>query len=411
MDQRVSTAERMMGLLEGLLRIQSGSLESTLAHACDLVAAATGADKIDAFLYDPARDSLVALGTSNQPLSALQRKLGLNVLQLSNGGQTVAVYKTGNTYFCNRVGEDTDELLGIKEALGVRSEIGVPLEIGGERRGMLMAASQTPDFFTEDDVRMAQTVGKWVGVVAHNAQLAEAMSRNAAEEGRRAGAEELVTTLAHDLRNYLAPISGRLYLLRNRGREEDKEDLDVIARWIERLESLVHDILDVTRIDRGMLLLAPQPLDVRQVAKDVAALFSGPKHPVRATVEHGEPILVEADPGRLRQCLENLVANAVHKSPEGAAVSMVVAKEVQANGVAWAVIDVIDQGPGIPREVLPHIFDRFYTEGGRQRDAGLGLGLYLAKRIAALHGGDLTAQSDPGRGARFRLTLPISRIS
>src|SRR5206468_10665782 len=130
------------------------------------------------------------------------------------------------------VDQDRGEARGIKEALGIRSAIGVPLEIGGERRGMLMVASQAADFFTAEDLRMTETVGRWVGVVAHRAQLAEAMSRNAAEAGRRAGAEELITILAHDLRNYLAPISTRLQLLRFRGRAEDKEDLEVVFRWL-----------------------------------------------------------------------------------------------------------------------------------------------------------------------------------
>jgi two-component system, OmpR family, sensor kinase len=407
MNKRLSTAERMMGLLEGLLRIPSGNLESTLTHACDLIAAATGADKIDAFLYDASRDSLVALGTSNQPLSMLQRKLGLNVLQLSNGGRTVLVYKTGQTYLSGQVDQDADELRGIREALGVRSVIGVALEIGGERRGMLMAASQAPGFFTEDDARMTETVGGWVGVVAHRAQLAEAMSRNAAEAGRRAGAEELVTILAHDLRNYLAPISTRLQLLRFRGRAEDKEDLEVVFRWLGRLEELINDILDVARIDQGVFALTPEPVDFRQIVKEVAALFSSPQHPVVASAEHHEPVMVAADVGRLRQCLENLIANAVQKSPDSAAVSVVVRKEVQANGLASAIVDITDQGPGIPYDVLPHVFERFYSS--RRREGGLGLGLYMAKRIAAAHGGDLTVESDPGRGARFRLTIPASR--
>ena len=409
MNARPPIADRMMGLLEGLLRIPSGNLETTLVHACNLIAAATGADKIDAFLYDARRDSLVALGTSNQPLSILQRKLGLNVLPVSNGGRTVLVYKTGEPYLSGSVDQDGDEVRGIREALGVRSAIGVPLEIGGQRRGMLMLASQAPDFFTAEDLRMTESVGHWVGVVAHRAQLVEAIGRNAAEQGRRAGAEELVTILAHDLRNYLAPISTRLQLLRFRGREEDKDDLEVVFRSLDRLEALINDILDVARIDQGVFQLSPEPVDFRQIVKEVAALFSSPQHPVIASAEHHEPVMVAADAGRLRQCLENLIANAVQKSPDSAAVSVVVRKEIQANGAAFAVVDIIDQGPGIPHEVLPHVFERFYS--GRRRDGGLGLGLYIAKRIAAAHGGDLTVESDPGSGARFRLTLPISEIS
>jgi signal transduction histidine kinase len=112
------------------------------------------------------------------------------------------------------------------------------------------------------------------------------------------------------------------------------------------------------------------------------------------------------DPARLRQCLENLVANAIQKSPSHAAVTVLAKREPQADGRAWARVEVLDQGPGIPKEVLPHIFERFYT--GKRSEGGLGLGLYLAKRIAAVHGGDLTADSPPGKGASFILTLPCA---
>ncbi|HYD55859.1 MAG TPA: ATP-binding protein, partial [Burkholderiales bacterium] len=107
-----------------------------------------------------------------------------------------------------------------------------------------------------------------------------------------------------------------------------------------------------------------------------------------------------------RQSLENLVANALQKSPASVPITVSVAKEVQANGVARATVQVVDEGPGIPEEILPHVFERFVS--GRVREGGLGLGLYLAKRIAEAHGGDLVAESEPGKGARFTLTLPAA---
>ena len=395
-------------MLEGLLRIPAGDLNATLSHAGDLIAVATGADKIDVFLYDAKRDSLAALGTSNQPLSALQRKLGLDVLPISNGGRGVHVFKTGRMYVNGRLGEDPEELRGIREALAVRSFLGVPLEIGGKRRGVLMLTSLQPDFFTPEDVRMAESIGRWVGVVAHRAQLVEEIGRNAAEQGRRAVAEELVTVLAHDLRNYLAPLDLRLEVLRLRAerdkRVEELHDIDALGRSLDRLESLVSDILDVARIDQGLFRMEREPVDLGALAEEIAGVFTTPQNPVHASVQQGETIRVLADESGLRQCLENLVANAIQKSPRSATVTIFVKRETQASGGTWARVDVVDEGPGIPSEMLPYVFDRFVT-GGR-REGGLGLGLYLAKRIAALHGGDLTAESQPGKGARFTLSLP-----
>jgi two-component system OmpR family sensor kinase len=115
---------------------------------------------------------------------------------------------------------------------------------------------------------------------------------------------------------------------------------------------------------------------------------------------------VVADPKRLRQCIENIMANALQKSPAKAPVSVFVTLQKNRPDGPFAKVDVVDQGPGIPEDILPHVFDRFVT--GTRTQGGLGLGLYLAKRIAGLHRGDLTVDSKPGQGARFSLILPVA---
>jgi signal transduction histidine kinase len=388
-------------------------LRSTLTHASDLVAEATGADKVDTFLYDPERDSLVALATSTQPLSMLQRQLGLDVLQISNGGRVVHVYKTGETFVSGALDRDPEELKGVKEAMGIRSKLGVPLEWGGQRRGMMMIASLKRDHFTGEDQRFAESLGRWVSILAHRAELSEQIARNAAEQGRRAGAEELVTVLAHDLRNYLQPLHMRLELLRLRAqreaRREDADDAEAAARSVLRLGSLVSDILDVARIDQGVFQIQPEFIDLGALVRDTAAMLSTPEHPVQVTVQAGKPIEVAADPRRIRQCIENIIANALQKSPAQAPVSVYVTVQRSRPDGPLAKVDVVDQGPGIPENILPHVFDRFVT--GSTPEGGLGLGLYLAKRIAGVHRGDLGVESQPGKGARFSLTLPLSEES
>ena len=406
MDRASSvSSQRLLDVLEQLLELPAGDLKATLAHICDVIARASGADKIDAFLYDPERDSLFAVGTSTQPLSALQRKHGLDVLPLANGGCTVQVFKTGKTFFTGRLGDEEQELRGVKEALGVRSTVGVALEVGGKRRGMLLLASQEPDFFTLDDVRFMETISRWVGIVAHRAELVEQIGRNAAEQGRRAGAEELITVLAHDMRNYLAPIHMRLDVLRMRARQGEREDelrdVEALGRSVGRLGEIVNDILDVARIDRGVLRVDPRPVDLADVVRTVVGGFESAQHALKLTVQPGAAIRVSGEPQRLSQCLENLIANAIQKSPAGAAVNVFVRRELRADQQCWASVEVVDEGPGIPAEHLPRVFERFYSGG-----SGLGLGLYLSERIARLHGGRLSAESPPGRGARFVLSLP-----
>lgn len=399
-------------MLESLLRLPAGDLKATLNHVANLLAAATQADKVDAFVYDPARDSLVAIGTSTQPLSALERKHGLDVLPLANGGCTAQVFRTGKTFCTGHLEREADELRGVKDALGVRSTIGVALDVGGRRRGLLLLASQKPEFFSADDVRYVEAIASWVGVVAHRAELAEQIGRNAAEAGRRAGAEEMVTVLAHDLRNYLSPLGMRLETLRLRarqeGREADAADAEGALRSLRRLAELVGDILDVARIDQGLFQMRLDPVDLGVLVSEAAAQLATPEQPVHVTVQAGEPARVAADAARLRQCIDNLVANAVQKSPKGAAVAVFVTRTAEPGREPFAKVEVIDEGPGIPEDMLPHVFERFVS--GKRREGGLGLGLYLAKRIAQVHGGDLTAQSEAGKGARFILTLPAAAL-
>jgi len=408
LDQKTSSPQRLLEVLEALLRLPAGDLPTTLAHLSDLVAAATGADKIDAFIYDATRDSMVAVGSSTQPLSAKQRQLGLDVLPVSNGGRVVHVFKTGETFVTGQLDRDMNELPGVREALRIRSKLGVPLVIGGERRGMMMLASLKPDFFTPDDVRFAEAVSHWAGIVAHRAELAEEIGRNAAAHARRAAAEELVTVLAHDLRNFLAPLTLRLDTLRLRAerenRADDVRDVEAASLTLGRLGNMVSDLLDVARIDRGIFHLRTQAVDLGALTTEIAATLQTPRHPVIVKVQEGDTIAVPGDAARLRQCLENLIANAVQQSPAGAAVSIFVQRGKGERLQDLAMVEVADEGPGIPQELLPHLFERYVT--GDSRHSGLGLGLYLAERIAAVHGGKLSVDSKPGDGARFILSLP-----
>jgi two-component system OmpR family sensor kinase len=397
--------ERLLRTLEGMLEIPAADLRVALTHATDLIAAALRAEKVDAFLYDRSRDSLVALGSSNQPLSASQKQHGLDILPLSNDGRVVWVYRTGKTHLTGRLDQDPDEILGVKETLKVRSQIGVPLAVEGEIRGVIMIASTRCDCWGEEDARFAEAIARWVGIVVRRARLVEEIERNALEQGRSVAAEELITVLAHDLRNHLAPIQFRMELLRRRAdrenRPHDLRELELASRSVRRITAMIEDILDVTKIDRGVLQMQLAPVGVVAILEDLAATLSTPDATI--DVRANEDVVVEADPARLQQCLENVISNAIKHSPRGGTVAILVSRSPREDGDR-ARIEIVDQGPGIAPEILPRIFDRFVT--GAATQGGLGLGLYLAKRIAVLQGGDLTVDSTPGKGARFVLTVP-----
>jgi two-component system OmpR family sensor kinase len=403
-----SATQRLLAALERLLQLPTGDLKTTMIQAADLLADALHADKVDVFLYDSTRNSLNAICSSNQPLSALQRKLGLEVLPLANGGRVVWVYRTGQTFATGNLQADPEELRGVKEGLGIRSKIGVPLEVGGKRRGMVMIASLKPDLFSEDDVHRAETLVRWTGVLAHRAELAEEMRRNSMEQSRRAAADELVAVVAHDVRNYLAPIDLRLQVLRKLAMRDPQSqpmlaEIEGIFKALRQMRTMVGDLLDVARLDHGLFRIDPAVLDLATLVQESARALARPTVHIDVRIQSTGQILVFADAGRIRQCIDNLIVNAVEQSPEGGTVSVVIATETQTEG-EYARVQVIDEGPGVAPEILPRIFDRHTTS--KARGGGLGLGLFLAKRIAELHGGEISVESRRGNGARFTLSLP-----
>jgi two-component system, OmpR family, sensor kinase len=406
-DQDSST-QRLLASLERLLEIATGDLKTAMIQASDVIATAFRADKVDVFLYDPARDSLNAICSSSQPLSAKQRKLGLDVLPISNGGRVVWVYKTGQTFSTGNLQADAEELQGVKGALGICSKIGVPFDVGGKRRGMVMIASLEPDHFTQEDVACAEALVRWTGVLAHRAELAEQMRRNSVEHSRRATADELIAIVAHDLRNYLAPIELRLQTLRtlltqSAQPEGALAEIAHIFKSLGQLRTLVSELLDVARLDHGLFRLDPAVMDLSELVQEAARALARPQIQVDVRVQSTGQIMVYADAARIRQSIDNLLANAFEQSPHGGTITVVVATRTLESG-EYARVQVIDEGPGVPPEILPRIFERYTTS--KAGGGGLGLGLFLAKRTVELHGGSLSVESEPGKGACFTLCLP-----
>ncbi|MCY1007097.1 GAF domain-containing protein [Nannocystis pusilla] len=206
--------------LTRLLATPVTSVRETLDAACEVVASVVETDKVDAFLHDAARDSLVAIGTSDSPMSRLQRALGLDRLPLSNGGRAVEVFQTGKRYLCDDVQADAGELQGIREGLKVQSTMAVPIEVQGKRRGVLMVTAASRNKYRWSDLEFLTAVAQWIGVVTHRAELVEEATRVAAERARQRTAEELISVVAHDLRNLIAPLAARLDVLTVRAEAE-----------------------------------------------------------------------------------------------------------------------------------------------------------------------------------------------
>ncbi|MDP9379623.1 MAG: GAF domain-containing sensor histidine kinase [Chloroflexota bacterium] len=397
--------EKLLPTLEALLAIEATDLRGTLEQAADLLVGALGAEKVDVSLHDPSINTLVAMGVSNTPMGRRQRQIGMDRLPVANGGRVVEVYQTGEPYITGHAEEDPLVLPGFTRGLGVRSLMAVPMAVAGELRGAVHAASSRVDAFTDEDLSFLEAVARWVGMVAHRGELVEQIARDAVEAARRTAADEMVTVLAHDLRNHLTPLKARVDLIHRRaGRLEDAkltEHAEEAQIALSRLHRMISAMLDVARLDQGLFSLSLQPVDLAHLADDTAAMLGVREGQIN--VHAPEELVLQADPDALRQALENLLANALTHSPKGVPVTVEVSEEETHDG-RLAVIEVRDEGPGIPTQVLPRLFERFASGPHSQ---GLGLGLYLAWSIAEAHGGTLTAHSQLGQGTTFRLALPL----
>lgn len=392
---------RLLGLLQSLLDSPGLDLAQAMTAAATHVANWLDCEKVDAFLVDDARQSLVAMGTSQTPLGQLQKALGLDVLPVANGGRLVQTFVTGDSYWTGRADLDAEELPGIVRDLAVRSEINVALPIADERRGVLAVVSQKADRFTRADVHVLELVAGWIGALAHRAQLVEKLRVEEAARARTAAAEQIVTVLAHDIRNHLDPLAGRLQLLQLKLQQRDAPDpssVEPALHAVRRLERLTGSWLDLARLDQGLFDLELAPVNVCELLSEIAATLSTAGTPI--TLSGLSSLVVLADAERLKQAFENVLANGLRHSPPGRPLRVTVEKAPREKR---ARVIVSDEGRGIPAELLPHLFERFVSS---RRSKGIGLGLYLAERIAAAHGGSLRAESAPGAGASFHFELP-----
>ncbi len=221
--------------------------------------------------------------------------------------------------------------------------------------------------------------------------------------------DDFLAMLAHELRNPLAPISTAAQVLRLRQGDAAYalRAGEIIERQVRHMTELVDDLLDVSRVTRGLVQMEREPVELRAVVdsavEQVRPLIEARHHALAVDLPDG-PVFVSGDRTRLVQAVSNLLNNAAKYTQQHG--SLRVALLVQDGQAAMS---VMDNGSGIPPGLLPHVFDLF-TQGERTPDraqGGLGLGLTLVKSIAGLHGGGVTADSEgQGQGSMFTITLP-----
>jgi signal transduction histidine kinase/ActR/RegA family two-component response regulator len=288
------------------------------------------------------------------------------------------------------------------DALGIRSIVITPLIRDGRLRGNLNVAHAAVRNWTPDEIEVIADVAS---------RTWDALERARAEEALRTSnrlKDDFLAMLAHELRNPLAPIGAAADLLQIGRLDETqvRETSRIIGRQVRHMTGLIDDLLDVSRVTRGLVELNMEPLDIGHVVADaveqVTPLVSARHH--RLTISVPGVTTVMGDRNRLVQVLANLLNNAAKYTSEGGTILL-------STGVTDTdvVLEIIDTGIGMAPDLAARAFELF-TQAERSSDrslGGLGLGLALVKSIVELHGGTVTCES-PGldKGSRFTVRLP-----
>ena len=225
--------------------------------------------------------------------------------------------------------------------------------------------------------------------------------------------EDFLATVAHELRNPLAPVRNAIHILRvlDPSAPEAAQAQDIIERQVEQMTRIVDDMLDLSRIARGQVVLHKEQVDLAEIIDAAAETSHSLIETRRHTLDIALPphtIILDADFGRLAQVFANLLNNAAKYTNHGGQISVVA--RLDGDQVE---VTVRDNGMGIATDRLPHVFEMRPQSAadGEAAQPGLGIGLALVRHLLALHGGEITAHSDGvGSGSEFRVRLPVALV-
>ncbi len=291
----------------------------------------------------------------------------------------------------------------VVEALEPRSLICVPLVASGKPLGALtLVTSGSGRRYEIADLSLAADLARRAAIVVEHARLF-----HEAQQATRAR-DDVLAVVAHDLRNPLNTVTMAVSLMLETTppeRVEERRQAEIVRRAADRMNRMIQDLLDVKRMESGRLTTDLKPELPATLIHDtidmLRPLAAGSTIRLEADIEDNLPPVL-ADAARVQQVLSNLVGNAVKFTPRSGRIT-VCAEHIEGE----VRFGVIDTGPGIPAEQLPHIFGRFW-QAKTSDHRGIGLGLAIAKGIVEAHNGRIWVESHVGLGSTFYFTLPVT---
>ena len=366
--------------------------------ALDIVEAEDKFDRIGEAHVDPAKSQLLR-EVATFPRSALTARHPL--IRVITTGEPVLEADITPAFI--RASFAAAEQRRVVEALGPRSLICVPLVTSGKPLGALtLVTSGSGRRYDLADLALAADLARRAAVVVEHARLF-----HEAQQATRAR-DDVLAVVAHDLRNPLNTVSMAVSLMLESTppeRVQDRRQVEIVRRATDRMNRMIQDLLDVKRMESGRLTIDMRPETPSTLINDtidmLRPLAAGSTIRLETNIDDGLPT-VHADAARIQQVLSNLVGNAVKFTPRNGRIT-VCAERVDGE----VRFGVIDTGPGIPPEQVPHIFGRFWQAQTSDR-RGIGLGLAIAKGIVEAHNGRIWVESHVGLGSTFYFTLPTT---
>ncbi|MFA5779437.1 MAG: GAF domain-containing sensor histidine kinase [Elusimicrobiota bacterium] len=321
------------------------------------------------------------------------------------------IFAAGKVQTANALEFQNEAYNKLQETSGIKSHLFVPLKVEGKNIGLFCFCSKSQNFFNDDKIRLAELMAGQTAAIVENARIHNHLKKvNAELERLNSVKNDFVSMVSHELRTPLTAIKGFVHVVLNEEagkiNEQQKKFLSIVDQSSNHLNHLIGDLLDLSKIESGLITLKPEQLDLADVIrKSVETNINQIKNKdIEFQMEIDKELpKINGDHSRLMQVYNNLIANAVKFTDLGGQITITVKEKGD-----FICSSITDNGIGISKEEHKKIFDKFYQVDSTHTRivGGTGLGLFIVRTIVELHGGNIWLDSTPGSGSTFSFLLP-----